>query len=68
MTTTKRSGAHNSKINKLKLKKETIKDLDVKKKGKSVRGGMAIEGVSEPIKDCCPCRSTTAFSDPKVIC
>lgn len=65
--TTRKPSARKTRIKKLKVKRETIKDLDVKEKAKDLRGGM-YAAESEPIKACCPCRSTTRFSDPKVIC
>lgn len=65
--TKKKKTTGKGQLKKLKLKRETLKDLSVKKAGKNVRGGLAIDGGTGP-ETCCPCRSTSRFSDPKVIC
>jgi hypothetical protein len=49
---------------KLKLKRQTLKDLDVKR-GKKVRGGLAIavEGDTETIPNACCGGTHTVFTD-----
>ena len=41
MTTKKRAATGKGEVRKLKLKKETVEDLDVKGKAHGVKGGMA---------------------------
>lgn len=41
MTTRKKTATGRTKVKKLELKKETIRDLDVKGSGKRIKGGRA---------------------------
>ena len=45
MTTRKKTDAGKAKGGKLKLKKETVKDLDPKRKGVGVRGGRTPQSI-----------------------
>ncbi len=47
MTTRKKTTTRKTPIKKLKLKRETIRDLDVKGKGSGMKGGLMIKTTPE---------------------
>ena len=54
MTTRKRTTARKTMVKKLKLNRETIKDLDVKGKGSQVRaGGSGVQTMTNPVRPRC---------------
>ena len=57
--TAKPRGKGKEQVKKLKLKKETIRDLDVKRTAKKVKGGWVVEYCSGiPVSDVCTWANT----------
>ena len=58
MTTSKKTTASKEQVRKLKLRKESLKDLDVKGKAKEVKGGHTSIGCQIPTQDIRKCAAT----------
>jgi hypothetical protein len=59
MTTRKNTTAGKSKVKRPKLKRETIKDLDVKARGREVRGGVLVPRPPSPVTEAPAPRTAT---------
>jgi uncharacterized Zn ribbon protein len=54
MSTTQRAAARKTVVKKLKLNRETIKDLDAKGKGSQIKGGASIaQTMTNPARPKC---------------
>jgi len=64
----KRKGAGKGSVEKLKLKKETLRNLDVKDKARGVKGGGTIVGNTAGATCVCTARATNCNVSCVAVC